>query len=203
MNKKNVEYPLSEYFLSIQGEGSQSGKSALFLRFGECNLDCPFCDTKDKIYDYQFESIDTINKILEKYSSWTDLLVLTGGEPLIHDLKEIIKSAKALNYRIAVETNGTIYKDWIKNADWVTVSPKISSDLSDKILKNADELKFVITKNEDISFMEKFMPFKNVFLMPVDNDKKIADMIINYLKTSKYRTNISLGIQLHKVYNIK
>ncbi len=203
MQQKINKYPFNEYFFSTQGEGFHIGKLALFFRFGRCNLRCKFCDTKAALDKYTFLTLQKIKNILKKYISKTNYLILTGGEPLLYDLKEIIKYAKKLKYVIAVETNGTLYQDWLKNIDWLTVSPKKQGEINKKVLKMADELKFVIQKKSDFTFVEQFMPFFPTFLMPVDNNIKIAELILNYIKKNKSTNCIRLGIQMHKVYNIK
>ena len=194
---------INEYFLSVQGEGINTGRLALFIRFGQCNLVCSFCDSKKALKNYKSYSLADIEKILIKYRSKTKWIILTGGEPLLHDLSLLIKKVKHYKYKIAMETNGTIYQSWLNNIDWITVSPKSGSKINNKVIKKASELKFVIVKPEDIKFAEKFMPFEPSFLMPVNNDRKVVRMIIKYLETSKYKDYFRLGIQMHKSYKIK
>ncbi len=199
----NNTFPINEFFLSVQGEGINSGKLALFLRFGKCNLSCSFCDTKNSLKIYFPFSLEKINLILKHYQGHTNFLILTGGEPLLYDISLLIPIIKKYKYKIAVETNGTLYQDWLKNVDWVTVSPKSKSRVHKKVLALASELKFTITKKQDLFFAEKFMPFTPSYLMPVNNSIKMAKLIMEYLKKSKYKSYFQLGIQLHKVYHFK
>ena len=199
----NNIFPVNEFFLSVQGEGINSGKLALFLRFGRCNLSCSFCDSKNSLKIYYPFSLDKINLILKHYRGYTNFLILTGGEPLLYDLSSLIPIIKKYKYKIAVETNGILYQNWLKNVDWVTVSPKSKSRVHKKVLALASELKFIITKNSDLFYAEKFMPYTPSFLMPVNNNLKIAKLIVDYLKKSKYKKYFQLGIQLHKVYHFK
>ena len=203
MGTEKIKYPVNEYFLSVQGEGSQYGKLALFLRFGECNLRCSYCDTKQAFNQYKLFSLLQIESILYKFSSKTNYLIFTGGEPLLHDLSDIIIIAKKYKYKISVETNGTIYKTWLKKIDHVVVSPKQKSEQDDRTIKIADELKFVIQKKSDFKFIEKFLPFTPVYLVPVNNDSFVAALIFSYLKKNKFSESVYLGIQMHKVYNLK
>ncbi len=203
MEEKKIKYPINEYFLSIQGEGSEYGELALFLRFGKCNLRCSFCDTESALDQYEFFSLNTVKNILNKYHLKTNRLIITGGEPILYDLKELIKTAKRLGYKISVETNGTLYQEWLKNVDHITVSPKDKSKQNKETLKLAKELKFVIQKKSDFKFVEKFMPFKPSFLVPADNDTEAAGLIFNYLKKSKFKDCLRLGVQMQKVYGIR
>ena len=199
----NIKYPINEYFLSVQGEGLECGKPSLFLRFGKCNLRCDFCDTAPALKEYKYFSLKQIINILNRYNSKTRRLIITGGEPLLYDLEGLLSSARKFHYKIFVETNGTIYQEWLTNADHVTVSPKRGSRQNNRVLKLADELKFVIQKKIDFKFVEQFMPFEPSFLMPVDNDVRTAGLIINYLKTSTFKDCLRLGIQMQKIYQIK
>lgn len=202
MKNKNIKYPINEYFLSVQGEGEQYGKLSLFLRFGKCNLRCSYCDTDYAFTEYKYFSFKHIENILKKYKSKTDRLIITGGEPLLYDLKEIVKNAKKLHYKISVETNGTLYQQWLENVDYVTVSPKKGSRQNKQTLKLANELKFVVQKRSDFKFVEQFMPFKPSFLVPVSNDIEKARLIFDYLKRSKFKDCLRLGIQLQKIYEL-
>ncbi|MBU1078243.1 MAG: 7-carboxy-7-deazaguanine synthase QueE [Spirochaetes bacterium] len=203
MSNDLLTYPVNEYFLSVQGEGANCGKLSLFLRFGRCNLDCSFCDTKYALKEFQYFSLSKIRNILKKQSTKADLLIITGGEPLLYDLSEVIRIAKQLKYSIAVETNGTLFQDWLKKTDWVTVSPKREGNIKKEVLKLAGELKFVIERKRDFKFVEQFMPFERTYLVPVDNNIEQADMIVRYLKKSKYRSFLKIGIQMQKVYHFK
>ncbi len=203
MKKNSIKYPVNEYFLSVQGEGIQYGRLALFIRFGKCNLKCNFCDTKFALNEYEYLSLNRIKNLLKTHRIRTGQLIITGGEPLLYDLNDIINYAKKLKYKIFVETNGTLYQEWLEKIDWIVVSPKRDSQQNKHALELANELKFVIQKRSDFKFVEKFMPFNPAYLMPVSNDMKMADMIFNYLKKSKFKNCLRLGIQLHKAYNMK
>ncbi len=199
---KNHIFPINEIFISVQGEGLNFGKVALFIRFGKCNLHCNFCDTKYAWNNFKLFSEKKIIKILEKNKNITSFLILTGGEPCLYDLTTLIKDAKKIGYTIAVETNGTIYQKWLEDVDWITVSPK-KEKIDQKILRLANELKFVILNKKSFKFVEKFMPFNPVILQPIDNKKEIAELIIEMMKKSKYKYFLRLGVQLQKVYDLK
>lgn len=197
------KYPISEFFLSVQGEGVHSGRLALFLRFGECNLNCRFCDTKEQLNKYRYYSLRQTEKILIRHKTLTNYLVLTGGEPVLHDLSSLLDAARKHHYTTALETNGTLMKAWVEQINWVTVSPKPGSMVNPRILGQASELKFVITSPSDLAFAESYMPFSPAFLVPSRNSKKISDLIFSYLKRSRYKDCFKLGVQLHRVFGLK
>lgn len=199
----NKKYPINEYFLSVQGEGFHNGLLALFIRFGQCNLNCDFCDTRQALFRYDMYSFKEIIKIIKKYQDKTKFIVLTGGEPLLHDLTELVSYLRKQGFKIAVETNGIIYNKWLKQVHWITLSPKKSGSVDKRILKRASELKFVISSKKDFAFIEKFLPYPRVFLMPVNNQRNMADLILHYLQRSRYKQSLRLGIQMHKVYKFK
>ncbi len=198
MNK--IKYPISEIFFSVQGEGYHTGKPGLFIRFGKCNLRCAFCDTAFAWYHYKFITLEKLKRIVKKYRKKTDFLILTGGEPSLNELTPLIKFAKENRFYVSMETNGTIYRDYFKFLDWLTVSPKTIID--EKIIKMANELKIVITTPKDWEFAQKFFHHPLVYLVPVNNNIKIAKFIIKKLE-SLNKPNLRLGCQIHKVYKIK
>ncbi|MBN1899169.1 MAG: 7-carboxy-7-deazaguanine synthase QueE [Spirochaetes bacterium] len=200
MEKKVL--PINEIFLSVQGEGLHIGKLALFIRFGKCNLRCAFCDTKQAWDKYQSIPVEKLLPILKQTRRATDFLILTGGEPCLNDLNELIRIAKKLKYYVALETNGTTYWPWLKRIDWITVSPK-KKNIDKKILKLCNELKIIITGKKSFDLASFYLPFHTVILQPVNNNKKIASQIIRYIKHSKYNDHLRLGIQMHKVLGIK
>ncbi len=199
---QKILLPVNEIFVSIQGEGLNFGKIALFIRFGKCNLHCEFCDTKYAWNNFELIPEKNIIDILKKNRKITSFLIITGGEPCLYDLQNIIKKAKQFGYTIAVETNGTIYQKWLEMVDWITVSPK-NEKIDKKVLKLADELKFVILNKKSFKLVNRFMPFNPVILQPVDNNKKIAKLILKEIQKSKYKKFFRLGIQLQKVYGFK
>ncbi len=200
--ENNQDFPITEIFTSVQGEGFHSGKFALFIRFGKCNLKCDFCDTKYAWDNYKFISEKAIFKILDKNIKITNFLIITGGEPTLYNLMSIVNYAKNLGYYISVESNGTLYKEWLEKVDWITISPK-NRNINKKILNLANELKFVIVKKKDFKLVEYFMPFKMTILQPVDNNQEIAKQILQYIKKSRNKESLRLGIQIHKVYQFK
>ena len=120
-------YPVSELFTSIQGEGFHTGTPAHFIRLAGCNLNCEWCDT-----DHSERERLTPEQIVERLHlkrSEVTMVVLTGGEPTIHDLVPLLKTLREQNKIkvIAIETNGTHVEKWLEYREfdvWITLSPK-------------------------------------------------------------------------------
>ena len=113
-----VSYPIVEIFHSVQGEGFHSGVPHVFVRFGNCNLRCEWCDTDFLVY----EEMDLDSIVEEVLSYGCDRVIFTGGEPAMQDLATIGTSLKEHGINLSIETNGTIEVDPI--IDWICVSPK-------------------------------------------------------------------------------
>ena len=116
---------MNDIFYSLQGEGRNTGRAAVFVRFAGCNLRCPFCDTEFDSYTEM-----TAEEILEKVSSLhisegvgvRPLIVLTGGEPTLQVDEAFVDLLHQHDYEVAMESNGT--RPAPRNLDWLTVSPK-------------------------------------------------------------------------------
>ncbi|KYZ75061.1 radical SAM protein [Anaerosporomusa subterranea] len=191
-----VRYPIVEVFESLQGEGTHSGIGATFVRLAGCNLRCSWCDTThsfavDKATTY------TTGELIEAFSFKQPLVVITGGEPTLHDLGPLVRELHNRKKYVCIETNGTnpIPIEW--GINWITVSPKPQSGYT--ITCPADELKYVV----DDEFKLEFIRFDlvkqgRVFLQiesgRLESAKKAYDMIIR-----NPDLHLRLGVQLHKV----
>ena len=205
-------YSIKEIYKTIQGEGAQSGRAAVFVRFSGCNLwtgrekhrstaICQFCDTDfvgtDGVNGGKYSAESLVKKINEIWSSKENgYIVFTGGEPMLQLDKELITECKNNNFETAIETNGTLDIDF--EIDWVCVSPKAGSEL---VLKHGDELKVVYPQNEFNLDVFKDMQFTHFYLQPMDSenkDKNTADAINYCLKDPIWK----LSIQQHKLLGI-
>ena len=152
--------PLVEKFHSLQGEGFHTGKSAFFLRLAGCNVGCSWCDTKHS-WDKEKYPLISIDKIIDEIKrarlKGASFLVITGGEPLQHNLDNLCKTIKKETSRekqnpinIHIETSGVnkISGDY----DWITLSPKRHITPQSYFLENCDELKIIINDQKDIDF---------------------------------------------------
>lgn len=209
-------YAVKEIFYTLQGEGAQSGRAAVFCRFAGCNLwsglekdrenaVCKFCDTDfadtNGSGGGKFESANTLAAaIQEKWPSGSAparrLVVCTGGEPLLQLNASLIEALHACNFEIAIETNGTIEAP--ENLDWICVSPKAGAALRQT---SGDELKLVYPQKgvDPENFVE--MKFKHFFLQPMDGPNRTfnTEQALQYcLKHPLWR----LSLQTHKIVGI-
>ena len=139
-------YRIVEIFASLQGEGANTGMPAVFLRFGGCNLACPWCDT-----DYNTsESLDEAEIVARVAALQPRALIVTGGEPFIQEgLGDLLARFKERGYWIGVETNGLRRppQAWRGRIDYLAVSPKaLYADLYDdaQMVRQADEVRIVV-----------------------------------------------------------
>jgi 7-carboxy-7-deazaguanine synthase (Cx14CxxC type) len=216
-------YTVKELFPTLQGEGTHTGRSAVFCRFTGCNLwsgreedrataVCKFCDTdfvgSDGDGGGKFETAQDLANAIE--SSWKSTsagpqqryVVFTGGEPLLQLDEQLIEQLHQKGFEVAIETNGTIKVP--KGVDWVCVSPKAGSDL---IVLQANELKLVIPQ-EGHDALEKLlarfekMDYRNRFLQPMDgvNLKMNTELAISLCQK---RPLWRLSLQSHKLVGIR
>ena len=216
-------YTVKELFPTLQGEGTHTGRAAVFCRFAGCNLwsgreedrataICKFCDTdfvgSDGDGGGKFETAQDLANAIE--SSWRSTsagpqqryVVFTGGEPLLQLDEQLIEKLHQKDFEVAIETNGTIKVP--KGVDWVCVSPKAGSDL---IVLQANELKLVIPQEGQDS-LEKLlarfekMDYRNRFLQPMDG----ANLKINTelaISLCQKRPLWRLSLQSHKLIGIR
>jgi len=154
-------YPIVEIFHSVQGEGFHAGIPHVFIRFGNCNLRCEWCDT-DFLTFKEMEVNDIVEEVL---SFGCNRVIFTGGEPAIQDLSTIGMELKKHNISLSIETNGTIIVDPI--IDWICVSPKdqMYPNVSIKQVVG-DELK-VVYCGQDLSMYDSLKSgFDHHFIQP-------------------------------------
>ena len=211
-----MSYAVKEIFYTLQGEGAQSGRGAVFCRFAGCNLwsglekdrasaICQFCDTDFKDTNGpgggKFDTADSLSAaIQEKWPSGSApakrYVVCTGGEPLLQLDAALIEALHLCNFEIAVETNGTVpAPDYI---DWICVSPKSGAPLRQT---NGNELKLVYPQTGLDPESLAQLQFKYFFLQPMDGPNLAAntELAVQYcLKHPQWR----LSLQTHKIVGI-
>ncbi len=205
-------YPVVEIFDSIQGEGSMMGMKVTFIRFKGCNLACPWCDTKetwnskltalpDSALNFKNMAIDEIIKQCN-----CKMIVLTGGEPCIHDLTPLIVALHKENRYICIETNGTLPTP--EGIDWVVTSPKPPEYRIDGGCK-FNELKYVVDGKFNINCIPPQVKkiWGSVWLQPCDfgvgyevQSDASAHACVELAKKYPY---CRVGIQLHKIIKVK
>ncbi len=145
--------PVMESFYTIQGEGFHQGKAAYFIRLAGCDIGCVWCDVKES-WDAEKHLLKTIDDLVNELKAYpVNIVVITGGEPLIYNLGSLTSSFHLNNYKLHLETSGAypLSGTW----DWICISPKkFKSPLKDVAI-NANELKVVIYNRSDLEWAEK------------------------------------------------
>ena len=191
-------YDLAEIFESLQGEGRNTGRPCVFLRFAGCNLKCPWCDT-DVTRRFSVSLADIL-KELKQYKAKS--VILTGGEPTIQNgMPELVAALKAAGYWIGVETNGTNDADWLGFVDYVACSPKRGAALN---LERADEVRVVAEDEKTVEFCKRVrnrIAATDYYVSPCDHDGEIdfatAKSVLSRLD------GWSLSVQLHKLLGFR
>lgn len=199
----------AEIFPSIQGEGLRQGEATLFVRLSGCNLKCSFCDTKyawKEGKDYSpVQVLEEIKKLRGRFPArW---VCITGGEPLLQDITDLVQGLKEENFRIQVETNATVYRQL--PVDWYTISPKPEKYFfRPEYREQAKEVKLIVTKSLDfevVRTLRKAFPSKTpLLLQPQSNRKWSMDLAFKILKQAVKDNldNVRLSLQLHKIYGL-
>jgi 7-carboxy-7-deazaguanine synthase len=199
-----------EFFPSLQGEGLRQGEPTIFVRFAGCNLRCSFCDTKFAWKDGRDYStsqvVDRIKKIRARFrAGW---VCLTGGEPLLQDLRRLVSLLKKEQLRIQVETNGTRYSPLA--VDWYTVSPKPRAYFfAPEYRASAKEVKLVATKDLSLEVVKKMraaFPAKTPVLLQLQSNSRTSQkraMKILEQTMEAGLDNVRLAVQLHKILRVR
>ena len=154
-------YPIVEIFHSVQGEGFHAGMPHVFVRFGNCNLRCTWCDTDFLTFE-EMHVDDVVNQVL---SHGCERVIFTGGEPALQDLATIGGRLKEAGCTLSIETNGTVEVDPI--IDWICVSPKDQVYPGVAIRqRSGDELKVVYVGQDLGMYTELRDGFTHHFLQP-------------------------------------
>lgn len=195
---------VNDIFYSLQGEGRNTGRAAVFVRFSGCNLRCSFCDTD--FSSFREMTSDEIIKEISQYPA--RFVVLTGGEPTLQVTVAFVNQLHEAGFEVAIETNGTLPIP--ENIDWVTVSPKGSpfstSPLGEGYVgRKADEIKVIfdgkINPEDYLSFPQEGISEVFFYLQPCDvgdpvRNKEIVDACVAYIKE---HPQWRLSLQTHKL----
>jgi 7-carboxy-7-deazaguanine synthase len=210
-------YAVKEIFFTLQGEGAQAGRAAVFCRFSGCNLwtgreadrataVCKFCDTDffgtDGTLGGKYETAEELaNAIASEWAAkdagGKRFVVCTGGEPLLQLDAPLIDALHARGFEIAVETNGTVAAP--AGLDWICVSPKAGAPL---VQTSGDELKLVYPQPEALPTTFEGLAFKHFFLQPMDGpvrEANTAAAIRFCMEHPRWR----LSVQTHKMVGIR
>ena len=209
-----MSYAVKECFLTLQGEGMQSGSRAVFLRFAGCNLwsgreqdretaQCQFCDTDfvgtDGEGGGKFASADVLADHVAQ--SWGEglsdrLVVITGGEPMLQLDPDLVDALHARGFRVAVESNGTLPA--IAGIDWLCVSPKARTEV---VQRAGDELKLVWPQDGIEPAELETWDFRHFLVQPMDCAQR-EDAVQAAIRLAMDRPRWRLALQAHKVVGL-
>jgi 7-carboxy-7-deazaguanine synthase (Cx14CxxC type) len=210
-----MTYSVKEIFYTLQGEGANTGRAAVFCRFAGCNLwsglerdresaVCRFCDTDfvgvNGIDGGKFKTAEDLASAVARLwptgSNENRFVVCTGGEPLLQLDESLINALHDVGFKVAVETNGTILAP--DGLDWVCVSPKSVAPL---VLTTGDELKLVFPQIDALPETFEYLNFNHFFLQPMDGPNQPINMR-NAIEYCMAHPKWRLSVQTHKVLGI-
>jgi len=198
----SVSLPVMEHFYTLQGEGFHQGKAAYFIRLGGCDVGCVWCDVKESWDADKHPKCNVQSLRFEVERTPAEVVVITGGEPLMHDLSELTKQFQAGGFKTHLETSGAypLTGSW----DWICLSPKKFKAPLPGILSKADELKVVIFNKSDFDWAEKYAEEVSsnckLYLQPEwDKAAQMTPLIIDYIKANP---RWELSLQIHKYINV-
>ena len=194
-----------EHFYTLQGEGFHQGRAAYFVRLGGCDVGCVWCDVKDS-WDANAHpkmTVDEIvNTVINNSSPKKGLVVITGGEPLMHDLTQLTTSLQTAGFETNIETSGAypLSGNW----NWICLSPKKFKAPLPSVIPFANELKVVVFNKSDFEWAEKYAaqvsPACKLYLQPEwDKASIVTPMIIEYIKQ---HPEWELSLQIHKYIHV-
>ena len=202
VKKEGYTLPVMEQFLTIQGEGFHSGRSAYFIRLGGCDVGCVWCDVKESWDAAEHELMDISELVDRAAETNADFSVITGGEPTMYNLSALTGALNEKGIRTAIETSG-VY-ELTGNWHWICFSPKKFKAPVQSIYDVANELKVIVFNEHDLKWAEghakKVKSSCALYLQPEwGKQDEMMPLIINYVKQNP-RWRISL--QTHKYLNI-
>lgn len=206
-----MTYTIKEIYYTLQGEGANTGRPAVFLRFAGCNLwsgreedrasaICQFCDT-DFVGGTKFSSAEQVAE--EVAGQWFGngsskrFVVVTGGEPLLQFDEPLISSLHSLGFEIAIETNGTLEAP--PGIDWICMSPKAGTVIKQR---SGNELKLIYPQQGITPAELERLKFKHFFLQPMDGPEiqQNTELATRYcLEHPRWR----LSLQTHKLLGMR
>jgi 7-carboxy-7-deazaguanine synthase (Cx14CxxC type) len=209
-----MTYAVKECFLTLQGEGVQSGARAVFLRFAGCNLwsgreqdraaaQCSFCDTDfvgtDGEGGGKFADAEALaDHVAARWGEGDErrLVVITGGEPMLQLDEPLVEALHRRGFRVSVETNGTLPA--VEGLDWICVSPKAGTEV---VQRSGDELKLVWPQaGIDPAELERWR-FDHFLVQPMDCERR-KDAVDAAIELAMERPKWRLSLQAHKVVGL-
>lgn len=194
--------PVMEHFYTIQGEGFHQGRAAYFIRLGGCDVGCTWCDVKESWDASIHPQLTVAELVAQAKSTPAEIVVITGGEPLMHSLDELTTALKSAGLRTHIETSGThpLSGQW----DWICFSPKKFKVPLPEILPKAQELKIVVYHRSDFSWAEGFAagvsPSCKLYLQP--EWSRASEMLPGIIDYVKAHPRWEISVQIHKYIQV-
>ena len=194
--------PVMEYFYTLQGEGYHQGRAAYFIRLGGCDVGCVWCDVKDS-WDASKHPLQSVEFLVSEVKKTpAKLVVITGGEPLLHNLDALTAALQLAGLETNIETSGSspLSGSW----NWICLSPKKFKAPLPEVVQVAHELKVVIFNKHDFEWAESFVaqvPAScKLYLQPEwGKASSMLPLITAYIKENP---KWELSAQLHKYINV-
>ena len=194
--------PVMEHFYTLQGEGFYQGQAAYFIRLAGCDVGCVWCDVKDSWEEERHPVLEVEDLISSVKRTPSKIVVVTGGEPLLHDLTHLTKRIKEQGLRTHIETSGSspLSGSW----DWITLSPKKFKAPLPEILPKVNELKIIVYNKSDFAWAEQYAAQVSekckLYLQPEwSKASTVTPLIIDYIKA---HPQWQLSLQVHKYINV-
>ena len=194
--------PVMEHFYTIQGEGYHQGKAAYFIRLGGCDVGCVWCDVKESWDAESHPRVDISDLRGFVKETPSEIVVITGGEPLLHNLDELTAELHRAGLKTNIETSGSspLSGSW----DWICLSPKKFKKPLPEVLAVAHELKVVVFNRSDFDWAEKHAamvsPSCKLYLQPEwSRASEMVPLIVDHIKANP---RWELSLQLHKYIQV-
>jgi organic radical activating enzyme len=191
-----------ETFYTVQGEGAFAGAPAYFIRLAGCDVGCVWCDVKESWDAEKHPMVAGADLVQAVVESGAKICVITGGEPLMHQLDDLTRGLQAAGIRTHLETSGTssLSGQW----DWITFSPKKFKAPLSKFYQASHELKVIINHKSDLEWASDHaaqMPKQTMFYMQPEWEKREAMqlLILDYIRIN---THWRISVQTHKYLGV-
>lgn len=196
-----VSYPVVSHFLTVQGEGAWSGHAAYFIRLAGCDVGCPWCDTKESWLVDGHPVLTVAELTASARSAAAKIVVVTGGEPAMHDLTPLTTGLAVTGCKIHLETSGAYALTG--SFDWVTMSPKKYMPPVQSVYAVTNELKVVVSHKSDFEWAESHRALcrddATLMLQPEWDSPHMIKSIVEYVKQNP---DWAISLQTHKYLNI-
>ncbi len=199
---KTLALPVMEHFYTLQGEGFHQGRAAYFIRLGGCDVGCVWCDVKDSWEADKHPLFEITSLVQAVKQTPAQIVVITGGEPMLHNLDELTSELQQAGFQTNVETSGSssLSGHW----NWICLSPKKFKAPLPEVIAVANELKIIIYNKSDFDWAEQYaalvLPACKLYLQPEwSRATQVTPLIVEYIKANP---RWELSLQIHKYINV-